>query len=300
MRCLSISAISRTVGTWAAVIAMAFIAIAFLLGATATAQYVTGQSWITPGQNPLGTPPGLPAGIPYSYIWVTAPTFNVSDDVDYAGDPFFPPPAGVIGGQLGADYQVSYETIANAGGDPSGSSWNGTDILYHAILSTFYTTPGYVAFNNSAQFRATADGHGPIFNTHNQLVAVDDLALFSGQLINPVKYDEYGNVEPGLVWTGSLANGLPSGFDANGWLNPYGIATVGNPLASDGTWMNDGTVPANGSYSLYAITGESPILVPEPSGIMISLAALATLATTSLIGRKASARNPLPSLESKD
>jgi hypothetical protein len=97
----------------------------------------------------------------------------------------------------------------------------------------------------------------------NQLVALSAAQFWSGRLINPIDYDENGNlVGTTEVWTGSTPNGTSTGFTASDWLSPIGpfsVATVGSDAASDGTWLDANVVNANLSLPIYAIS-QIPIL----------------------------------------
>lgn len=45
--------------------------------------------------------------------------------------------------------------------------------------------------------------NAPIYNTFGQQVASNSANLWSGSLLNAVRYDESGNVVTSRVWTGS-------------------------------------------------------------------------------------------------
>ncbi len=170
-------------------------------------------------------------------IFVTSSTFNVVTSNQ------FPPGPGEFGGLTAADYQCTFAAY-DANLIPN---WNGTDILYKAVLSDGTT---------SAVNRITING--PIYNMANQEVAANAAQFWSGSLMCAVGYDENGvPVASGApVWTGSNPDGTTTAAACNGWLNPnlVGGATIGNGTAADSTWLTSGSADCNSSLQLYGIS----------------------------------------------
>ncbi len=173
----------------------------------------------------------LAPGQPFYIAFTTSNTFNIGTSVD----------AGGFGGLAAADLDATlYAYLGHRLPD-----WDGIALDETAILSADPTSAA-----------ARVNIQGPVFNTNNQLVAKDADALWSGQLVNPIDFDENSDLVPSgtQVWTGTNVNGTPSGADANGWLNPSGTATIGDATATNGNWIDAGVASASGAYHLYAIS----------------------------------------------
>ena len=134
--------------------------------------------------------------------------------------------------------------------------WDGLTILYHAILST-----GTV--NAASRIQV----YGPVYNTHGGLLAANAAGLWSGSLLAPVGYDEYGTAitSYSLVWTGTVPDGSWAGDGCRAWNDPgngfYG--NVGNALQSNGEWISWSLQTCNLTARLYGI---SP-LIPAMAGL---------------------------------
>jgi hypothetical protein len=135
---------------------------------------------------PILIPAGLSPGNQYRLVFVTADGYTATD-ADLA------------------DYNTFVNTEANASPLAAlGATW-------YDIGSTE---------SDSANVNVPADPSIPIYNLAGQLVATDGASapggIFSGDIMNPIDYDENGNVEFSVVWTGSLADGSTAGNVAIG------------------------------------------------------------------------------------
>ena len=94
-------------------------------------------------------------------------------------------------------------------------------------------------------------GSYPVYNTAGQLVSVGN-TIYSGSLANAVGYDQFGNPANYPVWTGSNSDGSAATGHTLGTASPG----LGNPVTSDTTWLNNGTIAAGSpGISLYALSG---------------------------------------------
>jgi hypothetical protein len=187
-----------------------------------------------------------------------------------AGNVFPPQNWPFFSGTAGADWGVTYQAY-QAGLIPE--PWDGVSIVWKAVLSTPY---------ESAQNRINLQG--PIINTQGELIAISVVELFDGSIDTPILYDEYGNpvTTYTTVYTGSLSNGLYSGFSAGNFDDPLGVVTVGSALASNGTWLDLATQSASTPARLYGISppqlwveggpAETPIVGGEATEALVDAA----------------------------
>ena len=144
-----------------------------------------------------------------------------------------------------------------------GVSWN-------AIVSTGGV--GGVDADVNAPFTAGI----PVYNTQGQLVADSGTPLYSGTLLNPIFYDQYGNSNTLSAWTGSTSSGTAD--PVNYMDAPSGNTEMGAPVFTNSTWLANfvaSQVGANGIVqegAIYALS--SPIKTPEPASLTLLGAAL--------------------------
>lgn len=127
-----------------------------------------------------------------------------------------------------------------------------------------------------------------IFNTNGDLLATSYSDLWDGLLMSPVGYDEFGQLGPGIVWTGTDAGGLtlfPLGPSQPAAL--FGVALVQNDAwmrsnLLDPTGQGAGIDAAFNQYSIYAIS-ELATTVPIPAAVWLFGSAIGLFG---LIGRK--------------
>ncbi len=200
-------------------------------------------------------PIGLALGSPYQLIFVTADsTMALSSDI--------------------STYNafVTAEAALNPS-LPHGVTWD-------AVVSTAAVN----AFANAPSLGL------PIYNTAGQEVASAAMGLYSGSILNPVAYDQYGThvVETNrgdpsgdyFVWTGSYAGGqagYPLG-STNGNTGEY----FGNAPYTDGTWITSGywSPAVLGAMPVYALS--SAIFVPEPASFTLLASALLLLGANTI------------------
>ena len=194
--------------------------------------------------------PNLPAGAEYELAFVTRDGRN-------ATSPYI------------ADYNsfVTQEAAQNAG-LPQGITWN-------AIASAAGDIHG-IGMADADQ-NATFNPAIPVYNTAGQLVANAATPLYgsTGTLINPIDYDQFGNILATGVWTGSNTDGTSDaplgGQSSYGWPNT-GYSTNTNSIWIHGTFDSQG-----GGHEFYALS--SPItVVPEPTTLVLLAAGVVAAA----------------------
>jgi hypothetical protein len=176
------------------------------------------------------------------FVFVTRDLYEIDTDTSV------PPASPLFGGLEAADYTVT-QAAANAG---ILHNWNGTDLIYHAILST-----------NGQNASDRIPILGPVFNMQGQRVAGDAATMWNGDHVAPIEFDEFRNLVTGItsVWTGTTANGIWSGHSAGiNWNDPTADATVGNALDRNGLWTDSGVQAADTAARLYGIS------LPIPGG----------------------------------
>jgi hypothetical protein len=194
---------------------------------------------------------------------------------------------------VGSVYELIFVTTGTHDG-----AWD-SDNPYNAIAtaegSTIAGLPANLVWNAVASYNLSGDAslnapsfpNVPIYNTQGIEVATGAMGLYSGTLLHPVEYNATGAITTAsFVWTGSAPNG-------GAWLGGLGRGTdtgmvippiVGNPMATDGTWLFDTSLPDSTQLPLYALS--YPIRVtPEPSTVI--LAALGALALLTCRRRRA-------------
>jgi hypothetical protein len=174
--------------------------------------------------------PNLPRGTLYQIIFATSSgTFpNDSNIADY--NSFVTSEANRDGTLHNLMQEVSFQ-------------WN-------AIVST----PTVNANSN-------AMSSGLVYNTQGQLVASPSSPLYSGTILTPVEFNQFGGTEQTFIWTGSTPGGnvLP-GFALGGSSGNYegGVST-----SSDSSWLTFDSQSFSYSASIYALS--TPIFAPEPA-----------------------------------
>ncbi len=196
------------------------------------------------------------------------------------------PPAGLA---PGSEYQIMFVTADATSGTSTNISAYNTFVTEEAEQSTSLptgvtwsavaSTPTTNAIDNAPTYASV-----PIYNTAGQLVATGS-SLWSGSILAPVGYNQYGTTGPEIVWTGTIPEGSVSG-DPLGVFTEYpntvwGIPSFGFSVDSTYEWVFTGTTswqstqPENPalvlSYPLYALSSPITVPVPEPSTLMLLL-----------------------------
>lgn len=210
----------------------------------ATFAFVSGL--LVPGMS-QALPGGLPLGVPLRVIFVTSTRID-----------------GNIGGLAGAD-DFTRETAASPG----------------SLLAGESVTALIAVVGTSMQSRFV-DGGEPIYNTHGERVANSLSDMFDGgvtSLDNPILYDEAGEQNAGIVWTGAdaddtLAPTHCTSFSTN---TDQQDGRIGRSDEADGAWTEWGTLNCVNIARLYGVT--DVVTVPEPplllqSALLILLLAL--------------------------
>jgi len=193
---------------------------------------------------PLAAVAQLPTGTPLRVVFVTSTTSD-----------------GNIGGLAGAD------TFVQAAADSPSSAIPGRTVT--AILSVTGTT---------APSRFT-DGGEPIYNTQGELVANDLTSMFAGgatALTNIILYDQAGNSNAGIAWTGTDADGslAPThctSFSTNSSLQG---GRIGRSDEVDGQWTEWGGLNCVNPARVYGLTdvfvvGAAPAVGPAALGLLV-------------------------------
>ncbi len=194
-------------------------------------------------QNAAGSTPATNNGLVFlvddfvaQTIFVTANTFSISI---MPGDPH--PLPGAFHGASEADYQVTQNAYAAGLID----SWNGTDIVFQALLTVELVD------------LPTRAGLGDVdfVNVNGDIVAHDRAELYSGAHLAPILTQNGAQVPSGTVpvWTGSTANGEWSGLTAQDWTSRFSTATVGNANGTGTTWLSNTTRASNLGARFYAV-----------------------------------------------
>lgn len=148
---------------------------------------------------------------------------------------------------------------AEAFGLPAGVVW-------HAVAST-----ATVEAKDNAP-----SGLYPVYNTVGQLVAPSN--LYSGELLAPIRYDEYGigaSIHTAAVWTGSDEFGVRRPGQSLG--DPSGVAMVGHAGSANDDWANGVAVWQGNTWALYALSEPITVPVPEPGTFALLGSALVAL-----------------------
>jgi len=162
-------------------------------------------------------PAGLGPGDQYHILFATSTVAYVTNDTSVP-----PPTPAEFGGIDAADWIVTYRA-AFAGLVPG---WNGLDLVYRSILS--------IDGDNAVDRLSIV---GPVYNTNGDLLANDAADLWDGSLVNPVGYNEKGELIASntQVWTGTGMFGTwASGESCGDWDIPpfHGVRWTGqrNPV----------------------------------------------------------------------
>ena len=148
-----------------------------------------------------------------------------------------------------------------------------------AALGTSWTAiasvPGTDASENTdTEFGASPDL--PIYLLDGTKVADGILDFWDSSRDVPINITETGSFYSGLefVWTGT--DSLGTG-EFGEWLGTSG-PVVGNLLAIDGGWINDGSFPSSLNLSLYGMSGVLTVTaVQEPASVAILAMSLVVL-----------------------
>ena len=173
---------------------------------------------------------------------------------------------------------------AEAGTQAGGSvTYNGTLLKFSAIGST----PGIDAITNIGQTGAS------VYLANGTEVDESDTAavggLWSGGLIHNISKDLNNVVPPsvdGLIWTGTLPNGLAYTDAPLGTPDP----AVGTPMfINPGYWVTFGLTGEQSLHQMYGIS-QALTVVPEPASIVLCLSAAGCGAVGAYVRRRRAAR----------
>ena len=212
---------------------MIFVAALFALAAPLAAY----GDWI---------PPDLPAGAKYEIAFVTSGGTTATDPYE-------------------ADYNAFVTAQARQNPNlPQGVTW-------HAIASTFENGDVQAAYQNAPYYPYDPSVTYPVYNTQGQLVAnalpvynaqgqiiasiATPLYSPSGSILNPIGYDQFGNAQNTLVWTGSEFDGTYDNPLGNGIV--YGAPDIGySGTTSDWLSWSPNASPTNVSSPKFRYIGQ--------------------------------------------
>ena len=176
-----------------------------------------------------------------SYHIAFATSFQTSLSSNTSVPPSFP----FFGGIEAASWNVTFAAF-NSG---LFTGWNGSDILYRAVLSD--STANAIDHTNI---------QGRVYNTNGDLLAVDAADFFDGTLVNPIGYDEFGNaIDPmqSDAWSGVVAGGTVASFTCGNWdLDSIDLFTNSANAAST-NWLS--------GSSLQCVTDTARLLAIGPA-----------------------------------
>jgi len=201
-------------------------------------------------------PPGLHNGDQYRLVFVT--------DGSYSGK--------------STNISFSNKAVVSAASEAPALVALGT--TWSAIASTAIDA----AYDNTSTHPGI-DPDYPIYNLNGELVAANNAELWSGQLLNAIRYTQSGAIQTNKVLAGTAINGLPSEVPLNGG---NAKATFALPGAVDSTWIYT-PPPAISFGPYYAISGVLTV-VPEPGTIGLASVGAASIAVVFVLrsGRNSS------------
>jgi hypothetical protein len=171
----------------------------------------------------------------------------------------------------GLSYRIAFVTSAGTTATSSNIADYNSFVTTHAptlpadLGSVTWTAIGSTTSVDAIDNTLTrpTDPSAPIYNTQGDLVAADNLSLWTLDHSQGIYFDETGSLVYGAVWTGTVADGRSAlGYE----LGSSSLSVVyGWTLYIDSKWINfGGTLPATGAHSLYGISSIITNPVPEP------------------------------------
>ena len=155
-------------------------------------------------------------------------------------------------------------------------------LTWHAFVSAASTS----ATENTG-ITPGATGTVYFFNTRGDIIATSNDDLLDGALLQPISFDENGDVKNTKVWTGSNADGTVAAGDSLG--SP--VAIYGNSNDINSAWVDVGIASISLPFSLYGVSSlatiHSPtsslvsstnIPIPEPDSVFLVGIGLSVLA----------------------
>jgi hypothetical protein len=200
-----------------------------------------------PSAAPITLPTGLNPGDQYRLVFITSSIRNAMS-------------ANI------ADYNSFVSGVANG-------------VAELAALGTNWTAIASVPGTDASENTDTVFGDSPdlpIYLLDGTKMADGILDLWGGSRDVPINITEDGSFYSGLefVWTGT--DSLGTG-EFGEWLGTSG-PVVGNLLAIDGGWINDGSFPSSLFLSLYGMSGVLTVTaVQEPATVAILAMSLVVL-----------------------
>ena len=175
----------------------------------------------------------------------------------------------------GSRYQLIFVTQDSiAGRSGTEAPYNALVTLDAAPINSLLASAGNFGVSWSAITStldgSTASGNAPwggcpVYNLQAIQVNQPTLSLYSGTLLNPIRFDPLGHNNIPVVWTGFEDDGLPAA-------DPLGSSTAinGAPYLDSG-WLNNHPLDAP-TYELYPVYGLSSVItIPTPEPATLSL-----------------------------
>ena len=197
----------------------------------------------------------------------------------------------------GDGYRVAFVTSAAFNATSTTIDTYNIDVQTAALRGTAIASLGLTwhAFVSAASTSATentgitpgATGTVYFFNTRGDIIATSNDDLLDGALLQPISFDENGDVKNTKVWTGSNADGTVAAGDSLG--SP--VAIYGNSNDINSAWVDVGIASISLPFSLYGVSSlatiHSPtsslvsstnIPIPEPDSVFLVGIGLSVLA----------------------
>ena len=185
----------------------------------------------------------------------------------------------------GLSYRIAFVTSAGTTATSSNIADYNSFVTTHApTLPADFGSVTWTAIGSTTSVDAIdntltrpTDPSAPIYNTRGDLVAADNLSLWTPDHSQGIYFDETGSTLVGPVWTGTVADGRSA---LGSELGSSSLSVVyGWDLYIDPKWINFGDLlPATGTHSLYGISSIITNPVPEPStALLLCLGGLAVI-----------------------
>jgi hypothetical protein len=173
----------------------------------------------------------------------------------------------------GSQYQLLFVTAGTITSTSSSIADYNSFVSVQAALSPTLPTATWHAIVSTSTVDANQNAPWttglPVYNTHGVQLTTGAASLYNHSLLASILYDQYGQQNSSLVWTGSSFSGTAQG--------PLGGASVGVGASNNAglDWIHDAVTTTATQLPLYALSG--PITVPVPELAAFTLASLACL-----------------------
>jgi hypothetical protein len=208
---------------------------------------------------------------------------------------FIPPSPASLAAAGGTQYEILFVTSGMT--EARSSSISTYNAFAQAQASTDLSLPtttwNAVASTPSTNANSNAPSVAgiPVFDTQGNLIT--NAGLYAGSLTNPPQYDENGNLDQTLVWTGSASTGLAvQNFELG---SPLTVTQLGLSSSAASTWLEYGAHAYDVGNSIYALSSpiDDPSFTPEPASLTLLVSGCLAFAGVRLRRRRRTATEPL-------